>query len=113
MIVVHAPAGNEIEQLHRRQVLGLLSTVHMVYEVESVDTFRVWVDKNLEEMAAAGFGRYLQRVIFIGPLGGVVCEMLKERIAPSCSFRVLPIPETWAWLWTERDKLLEAARRVG
>ncbi len=114
MIVIDAPPpATEAEAVQRRQVLSLLSTVHLVHEVDNLDGFRAWVDENLREMEEAGFGRYLQRVILIGPLDGAVCKAIARRMHPGGTFRVLPVPETWEWLWAERDKLLKAARRVG
>ncbi|KKN15316.1 hypothetical protein LCGC14_0987150 [marine sediment metagenome] len=114
MIVVDSPRpANAVEEQHRRQVLSLLSTVHLLHEVDSLDQFTAWLDKNLDELEQAGFGRYLKRVILIGPLDGDVCHAIKARIGPGSSFRVLPVPQTWAWLWQERDKLLDGARRAG
>lgn len=114
MIVIDAPQATDAgEQRERRQVLALLSTVHLIHEVDSLDEFRAWLDRNLQEMKEAGFEPYLQRVILIGPLDGAVCKAIARRMAPGGSFCVLPIPTTWGWLWAEREKLLAAARRVG
>ncbi len=114
MIVVDdSRPTDEREALCRAHLLGLLSTVHLVHEVDSLEEFTTWVDKNLDEMEQAGFGRYLKRVILIGPLDGEVCDAIKARIGPGSVLRVLPVPQTWAWLWQERDKLLDGAKRAG
>lgn len=114
MIVVDSPRpANAPEALCRAHVLGLLSTAHLVHEVDSLEEFTTWLDENLRQMEEAGFGHYLKRVILIGPLDGEVCHAIKARIGPGSVFRVLPVPRTWAWLWQERDKLLDGARRAG
>ncbi|KKL64682.1 hypothetical protein LCGC14_2162530 [marine sediment metagenome] len=114
MIVVDSPPpANAIEAQHRRQILSLLSTAHLVHEVDSVETFTTWVDDNLRQLEEAGFGHYLKRVILIGPLDGEVCQAIQARTGPGSVFRVLPVPQTWAWLWQERDKVLDGARRAG
>lgn len=93
--------------------MAALSTMHLIYEVDSVEEFRAWLDKNLGELEDAGFARYLRRVILIGPADGAVCAVLKQNIAPGSSFKILPVPAAWAWLWSQRDHLLDVARRVG
>ena len=114
MIIVDAPLSLDlIEQQQRRRLLGVLSSVHLVYEVESVAEFRAWVDQNLKEMEEAGFAPYLRRVILIGRFDGEVCKLIRERIAPGSSFKALPVPETWAWLWEHRQQILDVARKAG
>lgn len=114
MIIIDSPpSADPVDQLQRRRLLSLLSTMHLIYEVDSVDEFRAWLDQNLKEMEAAGFAPYLRRVILIGRFDGEACTLIRERIAPGSNFKALPVPETWAWLWQHRDEILEVARKVG